>query len=318
MKLYNKFIGIDIGKFNFVVGIHGSKETKEYANDSTGIAEFIKKYNKALTDSLCVLETTGGYETALLLSLCSKSIAVHRANTRKVKNFIKSFGNRAKTDNLDARALALYGYERYEKLELFRPQAKQALDLYELVSRRNDLKQMLVAEKNRVAGPKADIIKASCDKVIELLSEQIKSITEEIDAIIEGDSILKAKKAILQTVEGIGKVVSNELIALLPEFGELSRRQIASLVGVAPISNDSGKYNGYRRTGHGRSFIKPMLFVAAMAARKSNSKLKVFYENLVNRGKKKMVALTALMRKIIVIANARLRDLMRPVEAKKI
>lgn len=318
MELYNKFIGIDIGKFNFVVGIHGSKETKEYANDSIGIAEFIKEYNKALIGSLCILETTGGYEMALLLKLCSKSIAVHRANTRKVKNFIRSFGNRAKTDSLDARALALYGYERYEKLELFRPQSKQALNLYEFVSRRNDLKQMLIAEKNRLVGPKADMIKASCNKVIEILSKQIKSITEEIDTIIEGDDVLKAKKAMLQTVEGIGKVVSNELIALLPELGELSRRQIASLVGVAPMSNDSGKSNGYRRTGHGRSFIKPMLFVAAMAARKSNSKLKVFYENLINKGKKKMVALTALMRKIIVIANARLRDLMQPVEAKKI
>jgi transposase len=214
---------------------------------------------------------------ALLLSLCSKNIAVHRANTRKVKNFIRSFGNRAKTDNLDAKALALYGYERYEKLELFRPQSQQALDLYELVSRRNDLKQMLIAEKNRVAGPKADIIKASCNKMIEILSEQIKSITEEIDRIIEGDAVLKAKKAMLQTVEGIGRIVSNELIALLPELGELNRRQIASLVGVAPISNDSGKYSGYRHTGHGRSYVKPLLFVAAMAARKSNSKLKVFY-----------------------------------------
>ena len=229
-----------------------------------------------------------------------------------------SFGNSAKTDSLDARVLALYGYERSEKLELFRPQSKQALDLYELVSRRNDLKQILVAEKNRLAGPRVDIIKASCKKMIDTLSEQIESITKEIDALIEEDPMLKAKKAMLQTIEGIGRVVSNELIALLPELGELSRRQVASLVGVAPISNDSGKYNGYRRIGHGRSFIKPILFVAAMAARKSNSKLKVFYENLINKGKKKMVALTALMRKIIVIANARLRDLMRPVEAKKI
>ena len=139
--------------------------------------------------------------------------------------------------------------------------------------------------------------------MIDTLSEQIGSITKEIDALIEEDPMLKAKKAMLQTIDGIGRVVSNELIALLPELGELSRRQVASLVGVAPISNDSGKYNGYRRIGHGRSFIKPILFVAAMAARKSNSKLKVFYENLINKGKKKMVALTALMHKIIVIAN---------------
>lgn len=318
MKLYNKFIGIDIGKLNFVVSIHGNKETKEYANDSIGIAEFIKEYNKVLIDSLCILETTGGYEMALLLNLCSKTIAVHRANTRKVKNFIKSFGNRAKTDSLDARALALYGYERYEKLELFSPQSKQALDLCELVSRRNDLKQLLVAEKNRLQGPRAQLIKDSYAKMIKTISEQIESITKEIDEIIERDEILRAKKLILQSIPGIGRIVSNELIVLLPELGELNRKQIASLVGVAPIANDSGRYSGYRRTGHGRSFVKPMLFTAAMAARNSNSELKTFYERLVGKGKKKMVALTALMRKIIVIANARLRDLERTAVVIKI
>ena len=162
-----------------------------------------------LIDSLCILETTGGYEMALLLSLCNKSIAVHRTNTLKIKNFIRSFGNSAKTDSLDTRAFALYGYERSEQLELFRLQSKQALDLYKFVSRRNDLKQILVAEKNRLAGPRADIIKASCKKMID-------STTKEIDALIEEDPMLKAKKAMLQTIEGIGRVVSNELIALLP------------------------------------------------------------------------------------------------------
>lgn len=318
MPLYNNFIGLDIGKFNFVVAIYGNKETKEYTNDSNGITEFMKDFKQELANSLCILETTGGYEMPLLLNLCAKDVAVHRANTRKVKNFIRSFGNGAKTDSLDAKALALYGSERYQRLELFKPQSKKALDLYELVGRRNDLKQMLIAEKNRAQSPRANLIKSSCIKMIEVLTAQIESITCEIDSLILEDQTMQAKKDVLQTIPGIGKIVANELIVLLPELGELTRKQIASLVGVAPMANDSGKYQGYRRTGNGRNFIKPILFIAAMAARNSESDMKVFYENLINKGKKKMVALVALMRKIIVIANAKLRDLIKHTEAIKI
>ena len=125
--------------------------------------------------------------------------------------------------------------------------------------------------------------------------------------MIEQTPSLKEKKRILKTVPGIGNIIANELIILLPELGQLSRREIASLVGVAPRSNDSGTLRGYRRTTHGRAGVKPLLFLAAMAARNSNSSLKTFYEGLLTRGKIKMVALVALMRKIIVIANARIK-----------
>ncbi|MDN3030233.1 MAG: transposase [Candidatus Tisiphia sp.] len=114
------FISLDIRKFNFVVAIHGKKETKEYENNFNGIADFIKDYKENLSSALCILETTGGYEMEILVTLCTQTIAVHRANTRKVKNFIRSFGNAAKIDSLDAKALALYGFERYERLELFK------------------------------------------------------------------------------------------------------------------------------------------------------------------------------------------------------
>ena len=184
MSLYNNFIGLDIGKLNFVVASHGSKETKEYNNDNDGIAAFMNDYKKVLVNSLCILETTGGYKMPVLLNLCTKNIAVHRANTRKVKNFIRPFGNSAKTDSLDAKALGLYGFERSERLELFKPQAKKALDVYELVGRRNDLKQMLIAEKNRSQSPRAKLIKYSCIKMIEVLTSEIDSITSEIDSII--------------------------------------------------------------------------------------------------------------------------------------
>jgi transposase len=309
MTLYNNFIGLDIGKFNFVVAAYGNKSTREYENNPQGIKLFMKEYKTLLKNSLCILETTGGYEIRLLLTLCDKKYSVHRANTRKVKNFIRSFGNGAKTDALDAQALALYGYERGDKLVKFVPSNKKGLDLYELVQRREDLKQILVAEKNRFQAPRAELIKRSCMTMIEVINEEIKAIDAEIDALIKSDGSLNAKKEMLKTINGIGNVVANELLVLMPELGKMSRREVASLAGLAPIAKDSGKSVGYRRTGYGRSGIKPILFMAAMAARNSNSQLKTFYLNLIAKGKKKMVALVALMRKIIVIANARLKPL---------
>jgi len=309
MRSYNNFIGIDIGKFTFVVAVHGDKQSKEYENTPLGINQFIKDNKKNLPVSLCILETTGGYEMILSLILCEQNFSVHKANTRKVKNFIRSYGNVAKTDNLDAKALALYGFERAQSLELFTPQSKQAYQLYELIQRRKDLKQMLVAEKNRLKSPRAKFVKGSIQMIIDTLSNEVIEIAKVIDSLIDNDVVLKEKQRILKTIPGIGNIIANELLILLPELGELNRRQIASLVGVAPIAKDSGKSNGYRRTGHGRCGIKPTLFMAAMAARNSNSHLKIFYESMVARGKLKMVALTALMRKIIVIANARLKNI---------
>lgn len=308
MEEYNNFIGIDIGKLSFVVAVYGSKKIREYENNLEGISSFLKDYRSLLVKGFSVLETTGGYEMRLLLMLCEEGFAVHRANTRKVKNFIRSFGNEAKTDPLDSKALALYGYERHSRLDLFQTQSKQALELYELVQRCSDLKLMLVAEKNRLKAPRTDFIKGSCELMIDTLSKQIEALTGRVNQIIENDVVLKKKKEILKTIPGIGEVTANYLLVLLPELGTLNRKQIASLTGLAPIANDSGLRKGYRATGHGRSGIKPILFMAAMAARNSNSWLKSFYNRLVEAGKKKIVALTALMRKIIVIANARIRD----------
>jgi transposase len=311
MKVYNNFVGIDIGKYGFVCRLHGSNETKEYANTMEGIDEFIEGYGCYLADGLSILETTGGYEMRLLSRLCGRGYAVHRANTRKVKSFIRSYGNEAKTDALDAKALALYGYERHKSLKLYEVQEENKLDLYELTQRRQDLKQMLVAEKNRLQAPRLKVVKKSCEKLIETIATQIKEITEEINELIEADELLKKKKEILKTVPGIGEIVSNDLLSLLPELGELDRRQIASLAGLAPKANDSGRYNGYRAVGHGRQGIKPSLFLSAMAARNSKTAFKEFYEQLISRGKKKMVALTALMRKILVTANARVKEWMK-------
>lgn len=309
MRSYNNFVGIDIGKKTFVVAIHGERSTQEYDNDEQGIAQFIKDKKEILSEGLCVLEATGGYEMCVLIALLGEKFFVHRAHARQVKNFIRSYGNEAKTDVIDARSIARYAKERCESLALFTLPSQQANDLYELAQRRTDLKKMLIAEKSRLQGPKVNCIKASIEGMIEVLKKEIKDVTERMNKLIDEDEQLKEKQRILITVPGIGPIVANELLALLPELGNLNRREIASLVGVAPIARDSGQLNGYRRTGHGRGGIKPTLFMAAMAARNSKTSLGTYYEALVRKGKKKMVALTALMRKIIVIANARIKEM---------
>jgi len=259
MSFYKNFIGIDIGKFNFVTSIHESNKVCEYENNATGIAKFISDHKKLLkADTLCVLETTGGCEMLLLLTLCNYNYKVHRSDNRKVKSFIRSYGNTAKTDALDAKALALYGFERNEKLALYEPISKRAYELYQLVQRRQDLKRTLVAEKNRrQAAAISDFVKNSCAKLIEIISDEIESITHTISALIKEDKTLEAMKDVLKTVPGIGDIIANELLILMPELGKLDRRQIASLAGCAPRANDSGRSSGYRRTAPGRGVIKP-------------------------------------------------------------
>lgn len=314
MQLYTHFIGIDIGKKTFVAAVQGEKRTKEYENNSTGIEEFIHDRQLILNEALCVVETTGGYEMCLLLRLCANGYAIHKASGRQVKYFSRSYGYEAKTDRIDAMLLARYGQERRESLDVFIPPGEHAVELYELTQRRKDLKSMLTAEKNRAQSPRTEYIKGSINTIMEVLQQEVDRVTQAIETLIREDELLRQKQIVLRTVPGIGPIIANELLSSLPELGQLTRREIAALVGVAPMARESGQFKGYRRCGHGRSGMKSILFLAAMAARNSNSPLRTYYESLLARGKKKMVALIALVRKIIVIANARLRDFYREQE----
>lgn len=309
MTLYTNFIGIDIGKFTFVVAQHGSKTTTEHENSAEGIAQFMAHYTPELQDGLCIVEATGGYENEVIHALLAASFNVHRADTRKVKAFIRSLGNGAKTDALDAKALAKYGCERGHYLPLFHLQPQENKELFQLQQRYNDLQAMIRAEKNRLQAPGGEVIKESIKLLIKNLEEQIQAIRQAIAQVIDTNAALKSKKEILKQVPGIGDNVAAALLSLLPELGQIDRRKISCLAGLAPRANESGKFSGYRRTGHGRDGIKPILFMAAMAARNSHSPLKAYYESLIKRGKKKMVALVALMRKILVIANAKIKEL---------
>ncbi len=304
--MYQKFIGIDIGKYEFYSAIHGEKEVSVYENNAVGIARYLEEWASKLSSALIVLETTGGHELALIRALQEKGYAVHRANTRKVKHFIRSFGQLGKTDTIDALGLAKYGYERHADLEVYKEPANKILQ--KLLLRRNELTKMLVQEKNRLQSPEQEILTESIDRMIAYFTEEIKQIEKKINLIYEQDNSLLETKKILQTIPGVGEVVASTLLAFMPELGQANRKQIASLAGVAPHPNDSGTKQGYRFTRGGREEVKRILFIAAMAAAKSKGALGDFYRRLVESGKRKMVALVALMRKIIVIANARMRD----------
>jgi len=304
--MYQNFIGIDISKNSFSVACHGQKEVSELANNMTGFKNFYKNNKNSLKKGLVVLETTGGYEMNLIRFLQKHQCSVHRANTSKVKYFIRSFGKLGKSDAIDALGLAHYGFDRNKTLDVFveNPGKK----LLKLVQRRNDLKKMIVQEKNRLKAPDQGELKKSFETVIKALEKQMKKIEEQIDEISTADKSLNEKKAVLKTVDGIGDIIAIQLLALLPELGTINRKKIASLAGVAPHPNESGEKIGHRFTRGGRADIKPILFMAAMAASRSHSKLGAFYQKLIKAGKKKMVALTALMRKIVVIANARMNE----------
>lgn len=304
--MYQNFIGIDISKKDFSVGIHGKGKTTVYLSSPEGFAEFYSDHKSILEKSLVVLETTGGYELSLIHYLQAHNVPVHRANTRKVKHFIRSFGRLGKTDAIDALALANYGFERHASLELFQVNFQQKL--LKLVNRRTELKQMLVQEKNRRQAPDQRELTNSFNTIIKAIETEIKSLENAIGDVLTSTPLLQDKKEVLKEIHGIGDTIAIELLALLPELGTINRKKIASLGGVAPHPNESGKKIGHRFVRGGRTEIKPILFLAAMTASRSKSSLGEFYTRLVSAGKKKMVAMTALMRKILVIANAKLRD----------
>jgi len=306
---YQNFFGIDIAKNEFVVAHDVNAKTNAFSNDKKGFKLFLSRYKQTLKSSLIVLENTGGHEYALINFLVEKGLSVHRCDARKVKSFIRSLGTIAKTDSIDAKGLLLFAKERHQSLICRQAEDPSLATLRSLLSRRNDLVQMQTAEKNRLKAPGNKDALVSIKKHLVFLANQLIDLQEEIDKVFLKKPCLQKKVTELKTITGIGDIVAQNLVAYVPELGQISRRQVASLLGVAPIARDSGNFKGYRGTWGGRSNVKNKLFVAAMAAAHSKSDMGEYYQDMVKRGKHKMVAIVALMRKIIVIANARIRDL---------
>ncbi len=275
-------------------------------NSAAAIRRFLKSPKRV---DLAVCEPTGGHEHVLLVELMAAGIACHRVDALKVKAFIRSFGTLAKTDALDAEALARYGRDRWDRLSLFLPPEADRKMLTDLVARREDLIAMKVAEQNRAKGPAGKVIRASCAAMLQTIIREIEAIEEETKALIDRSPQLRAAFREMQSLPGVGAITATALLAHMPELGTLQRRQAASLAGVAPHANDSGQFRGHRTMRGGRSEVRRLLFLAALAASRAKGPLREMYQRLVQNGKKPIVAIGALMRKIIVILNARLRDL---------
>jgi transposase len=308
-KLYKNFIGIDVSKDTLDVFISDTKAHKQCLNKEQSLGSLIKSLNINSKDTCFILETTGGYERAACDYLYAHGFVVYRVNTRHVKNFIRSLGQEAKTDKLDARALCLYGQERYQSLCPYVPLTVNQKRLNDYAKRRRDLKQILVQEKNRYKSPSYRDLKSSIDPIIKALEQEIEKLEEALEQIIESDPCLKERADLLSSFKGVGKATIFEILAHIPELGTLSRRQVAALAGVAPFAKDSGTYKGQRRIKGGRQNLRAALFMAALSAVQYNKVLKEFYNRLIQNGKKPMVALTAAMRKMIVILNAMIRDM---------
>lgn len=302
---YDHFIGIDIAKKSFITASSFESKTKFFTNDEEGHKAFCKHYEGLKDKTFVTLEMTGYYELECAKYLINKGFCVHRAHGYQIKNYIKSLGIKSKTDSSDAKALALYGKERHRNLVLFKCPTKEEEELRALIARRTELVTMRTQEKNRLQAPGNSVIKKSFKDLIKHFTGLINDIENQIDILFKQNQELTEKAKIAEEISGIGKIVSKALIAGLPELGKVDRKILASLVGVAPFAKDSGEYSGYRSTGRGRVEVKKALYIAALTAARSKSDLGEFYKNLVARGKKKMVA---LMRKILVILNARIRD----------
>jgi transposase len=258
-----------------------------------------------LAPELIVVEATGGYQRAVVDGLFRSGLAVAVVNPSRVRQFARAYGLLAKTDRLDAQILAVFG-ERVQP-RLFEGKDEKERELSGLLVRRRQLEEMLKAEKNRLRTVQGSI-QSSLQRIIAVLQAEKKGLDEQIERFIKEQSEWQEDRAILSSAPGVGPVTTATLLADLPELGKLDEKKIAALVGVAPMNHDSGKRRGYRKTKAGRTDVRSVLYMATLVACRYNPVIKAHYENLLKRGKVKKVAITACMRKVLVILNAMMRD----------
>jgi transposase len=301
MAEVKRFVGIDVAKPQLDVAIRPGGESFTVANDESGISGLLKRLE--LTDFV-IVEATDGPEVAVASALATAGIAVAVVNPRQVRDFARATGRLAKTDRLDAEVLARFG-------EAVRPEPRPLADeharaLEAVVVRRRQLVEMLTAEKNRrTSAPK--VIQRSLDEHIRWLEKRLAGFDDELSSLIRQTPIWRERDLLLCSVPGVGPVLSSTVLAHLPALGTLNRKQIAALVGVAPFNCDSGSRRGSRSVWGGRAQFRRVLYMAAVAAIRSNPIISDFYLRLRTRGKPSKSALTACMRKLIVILNAMLR-----------
>ncbi|WFP74782.1 IS110 family transposase [Mesorhizobium sp. WSM4906] len=296
-------LGFDIAKDTITVC--DGATTRTIANQRRTIRALLKSYKHI---DLVVCEPTGGHESLLLEECLRAGIACHRADTLKVKSFIRSYGTHGKSDAIDAGMLWAYGRERWDKLCLWQAPDAEEIRLRALVRRRQELIALRGAEKNRLKAPGGRELAASFKALIKAIDNQIKAIEADIRELVANSTTLKHRAAICTAMDSLGPIVAAKLLATLPELGSMTRRKAAALAGLAPHPNDSGQKHGYRKIRGGRPEVRSMLYMPALHAAAGRGEFAPFYKRLRANGKKPMVAIAAVMRKIIVTLNARLRD----------
>lgn len=297
------FIGIDVSKARLDVAIRPSGESESVANDKTAIKALVKHLGE-IQPALIVLEATGGVERQLTRALASAELPVVVVNPRQVRDFAKATGQLAKTDAIDAVVLARFA-------ETVRPVLRPlpdevTLELRALIARRRQIAEMMVAERNRLRGASQSVTKR-IDAHIRWLEAELQRADKDLDQSIRQSPIWQENEDLLRSVPSIGPVISRTLLAELPELGQLNRKQIAALVGIAPLNWDSGTLRGRRAIWGGRASVRAVLYMAALVASRHNTVMRVFYKRLRDAGKAPKVALVACMRKLLTILNAMIK-----------
>jgi transposase len=298
------YVGVDVSKDLLDVKVLPSNETQQFSNDDAGIKKLIK-FLKKIDPALIVFESTGGLEISAVSSLTENHLPVVIINPRQVRDFAKATGRLAKTDLIDADTIARFARDIRPEVRPLKDEHTQLLSA--LNARRRQIVDMLVAEKNRLhTAPKSSI--KSIQEHIQWLERSLKDINKDIDKTIKKSPIWRENDKILQSFSGVGPVVSASLLCDLPELGTLNRKKIATLVGVAPLNCDSGRFRGRRRIKGGRANVRRKLYMAAVASIRHNPMMKDFYDRLIDAGKPPKLVLTACMRKILTILNAMMKN----------
>ncbi|WEF31250.1 IS110 family transposase [Pseudoduganella chitinolytica] len=294
------YIGIDVCKDRLDVDGYPHSHKSSFTNDEAGRQALVETL-APLAPKGIVLEATGGLEFPVVCELARAGMQVFVVNPRQARDFAKAIGLLAKTDQIDAFALARFA-------EAVKPQpralkSEELLDLEEVLTRRRQLVDMITAEKNRRTRVSLKTAK-QIDEHIEWLERQVKHADTDMGDAIKKSPIWQAKSNLLKSIPGVGQVTVNTLLAELPELGQLNRREIAALVGICPFNNDSGGHRGKRRIWGGRASVRSVLYMATLVATRHNSVIQAFYQKLLEAGKMKKVALVACMRKLLTTMNA--------------
>jgi transposase len=297
-------VGIDVAKAVLDVAVRPQSEERHLANDAAGIAEIVE-WLQALHPQVIVVEATGGYEAALVAELGVAGLPVAVVNPRQVRDFARATGRLAKTDRLDAQALAHFG-------QAVRPTPRPLLDdeaqaLAALLERRRQVVAMRTAEENRLGATRIAVVRARIQAHLAWLEADLEEIDGDLRQRLRTSPLWREQDNLLQSVPGIGPILSLTFLAELPELGRLSHRQIAALVGVAPLNRDSGTLRGRRAVWGGRRAVRTALYMGTLRATRCNPPIQAFYERLLAAGKAKKVALVACMHKLLTMLNAMVR-----------